>query len=93
MTSPITATLVGGPTLHLTYAGRTFLTDPTFDEPGAYAPRGGVTLTKLVGPAVAARAQRREGLRHARARRLALRQQRKLGGIAAPHPLHEARVG
>lgn len=54
MTSPITATLVGGPTLHLTYAGLSFLTDPTFDEPGAYAPRGGVTLTKLVGPAVAA---------------------------------------
>ncbi|WP_028049883.1 MBL fold metallo-hydrolase [Cellulomonas sp. URHD0024] len=53
MTSPITATLVGGPTLRLTYAGLTFLTDPTFDRPGAFGPRGGVTLTKLVGPAIA----------------------------------------
>jgi len=50
MTTPITATLVGGPTLALTYAGLTFLTDPTFDEPRDY--EGGITLRKLVGPAV-----------------------------------------
>jgi L-ascorbate metabolism protein UlaG (beta-lactamase superfamily) len=49
-TTEITATLVGGPTLRLTYAGATFLTDPTFDPPGEYT--NGVTLTKLVGPAV-----------------------------------------
>src|SRR4051812_22786860 len=53
MTSQLTATLVGGPTVLLTYAGLTFLTDPTFDLPGAYPATGGVTLTKLVGPAVA----------------------------------------
>ncbi|WP_456844843.1 MBL fold metallo-hydrolase [Cellulomonas sp. P5_C6] len=51
MTSSITATFVGGPTLRLTYAGLTFLTDPTFDPPGDY-PSGGATLHKLVGPAV-----------------------------------------
>ncbi|WP_051640176.1 MBL fold metallo-hydrolase [Cellulomonas sp. URHE0023] len=57
MTSSITATLVGGPTLRLTYAGLTFLTDPTFDDPRAFpaAGAGGVTLTKLVGPAIAVR--------------------------------------
>ena len=54
MTS-ITATFVGGPTLLLTYAGQTFLTDPTFDPPGDY-PGTGVTLHKLVGPAVPAAA-------------------------------------
>lgn len=42
-----TATLIGGPTLLLKYAGLTFLTDPTFDPPGAYG-----NLTKLTGPAV-----------------------------------------
>src|SRR6218665_2279374 len=50
MTTEITATLVGGPTLLLAYAGLTFLTAPTFDPPGRY--EGGVTLTKLIGPAV-----------------------------------------
>ncbi|MDM7832086.1 MBL fold metallo-hydrolase [Cellulomonas edaphi] len=49
---PITATLVGGPTLALSYGGLAFLTDPTFDEPGEYA--GGITLRKLVGPSVSA---------------------------------------
>lgn len=43
----VTATLVGGPTLVLTYAGLTVITDPTFDPPGEY---GG--LTKLRGPAL-----------------------------------------
>ena len=36
MTSSITATFVGGPTLSLRYAGQAFLTDPTFDPPGEY---------------------------------------------------------
>ncbi|WP_426595300.1 MBL fold metallo-hydrolase [Cellulomonas sp. McL0617] len=55
MTTSITATWVGGPTLRLTYAGLTVLTDPTFDGPGTYPPRvaGGATLTKLVGPGIA----------------------------------------
>lgn len=47
------ATLVGGPTLHFSYAGKTFLTDPTFDQPGSYE-AGGIVLHKLAGPAVAA---------------------------------------
>jgi len=50
----ISALLVGGPTLHLTYAGLSILTDPTFDEPGVYP--GGATLYKLAGPAVPASA-------------------------------------
>lgn len=48
----ISALLVGGPTVLLTYAGLSLLTDPTFDEPGEYP--GGVTLYKLAGPAVPA---------------------------------------
>ncbi|WP_144876955.1 MBL fold metallo-hydrolase [Microbacterium sp. 1.5R] len=50
----ISALLVGGPTLHLSYAGLSILTDPTFDPPGEYP--GGATLYKLTGPAVAASA-------------------------------------
>ncbi|WP_223626626.1 MBL fold metallo-hydrolase [Microbacterium sp. EST19A] len=50
----ISALLVGGPTLHFTYAGLAFLTDPTFDEPGSYD--GPVVLRKLTGPAVPASA-------------------------------------
>lgn len=50
----ISALLVGGPTLHFTYAGLSILTDPTFDEPGAY--EGPITLYKLTGPAVPASA-------------------------------------
>ncbi|MDQ0726328.1 MBL fold metallo-hydrolase [Microbacterium sp. W4I20] len=50
----ISALLVGGPTLHLTYAGLSFLTDPTFDEPGDYP--GPITLYKFTGPAVPASA-------------------------------------
>ena len=41
------ATLVGGPTVQFTYAGLSFLTDPTFDPPGE---NGG--LVKTAGPAV-----------------------------------------
>jgi L-ascorbate metabolism protein UlaG (beta-lactamase superfamily) len=43
---------VGGPTAVLELGGLRFITDPTFDPPGAYEPRPGVHLTKLGGPAV-----------------------------------------
>jgi L-ascorbate metabolism protein UlaG (beta-lactamase superfamily) len=50
-TRSTTATWIGGPTLRFTYAGLTFLTDPTFDDaPADY--EGSTTLHKLVGPAV-----------------------------------------
>ncbi|MFD4957615.1 MBL fold metallo-hydrolase [Microbacterium sp. NPDC058389] len=48
----LSALLVGGPTLQFDYAGLSFLTDPTFDEPGDYD--GPVVLHKLTGPAVSA---------------------------------------
>lgn len=51
-TDTVTITLIGGPTALLEVAGLRLLTDPTFDAPGAY-PSGAITLTKLVGPAVA----------------------------------------
>ncbi|MDN4481085.1 MBL fold metallo-hydrolase [Demequina muriae] len=47
MTGTPQATLVGGPTVVLEYAGLTFLTDPTFDPPGKVG-----NLTKLEGPAL-----------------------------------------
>jgi L-ascorbate metabolism protein UlaG (beta-lactamase superfamily) len=47
MTAVPVATLIGGPTVLLEYAGLRFLTDPTFDAPG---PVG--NLTKLAGPAL-----------------------------------------
>jgi L-ascorbate metabolism protein UlaG (beta-lactamase superfamily) len=50
--TPVRATLVGGPTVLLEYAGRRVLLDPTFDEPRSYD--GPVVLTKLAGPAVPA---------------------------------------
>ncbi len=52
VTSPalLDAVHVGGPTLRFRYAGATWLTDPTFDEPGDYP--GPITLHKLSGPAV-----------------------------------------
>ena len=46
-----TLTLIGGPTLLIEHGGFRILTDPTFDERGAYEARG-VTLTKLAGPAL-----------------------------------------
>lgn len=46
MTEDVSISLVGGPTAVLGYAGLTWLTDPTFDAPGAYG-----NLTKLAGPA------------------------------------------
>ncbi|KAA8884185.1 MBL fold metallo-hydrolase [Nocardia colli] len=45
---------IGGPTVRFRYADLVWLTDPTFDEPGDYVGGGGVTLTKLTGPAVPA---------------------------------------
>lgn len=48
----VTVTLIGGPTTLLEVAGLRLLTDPTFDPPGDFL-SGSVTLTKLVGPAVA----------------------------------------
>lgn len=51
-TTQLTALHIGGPTLRFRYAGLTWLTDPTFDEPGDYP--GPVTLHKLAGPAVRA---------------------------------------
>ena len=50
MTTPMTFTLVGGPTAVIEYAGLRMLTDPTFDPPGVY--EGGIPLHKLVGPAL-----------------------------------------
>ncbi|WP_203656910.1 MBL fold metallo-hydrolase [Demequina activiva] len=47
MTAVPVATLIGGPTVLIEYAGLRLLTDPTFDPPG---PVG--NLTKLEGPAL-----------------------------------------
>ncbi|MFK4088611.1 MBL fold metallo-hydrolase [Kribbella sp. NPDC020789] len=44
-------THIGGPTTRFTYGGRTFLTDPAFDEPRDYELPGRV-MTKLIGPAI-----------------------------------------
>jgi L-ascorbate metabolism protein UlaG (beta-lactamase superfamily) len=44
---------VGEPTAVLELAGVRLLTDPTFDPPGSYVPRPGVSLTKTAGPALA----------------------------------------
>jgi L-ascorbate metabolism protein UlaG (beta-lactamase superfamily) len=49
--SPVTARLIGGPTLLLEIAGLRILTDPTFDPPGEY-PSGPSVLVKTTGPAV-----------------------------------------
>ncbi len=46
-------TFIGGPTLHFTYAGLRFLTDPTFDEPQEYA-NIPLNVTKTRGPALSA---------------------------------------
>jgi L-ascorbate metabolism protein UlaG (beta-lactamase superfamily) len=49
----LTITLIGGPTALIEIDGFRLLTDPTFDEPGAYQlPH--VKLEKLTGPAVSA---------------------------------------
>lgn len=52
VSSTIRARLIGGPTLQFGYAGLNIVIDPTFDAPGEY--EGGITLRKLVGPAVPA---------------------------------------
>lgn len=49
--SPVTITLIGGPTALIEIGGFRLLTDPTFDEPGEYSlPH--VNLTKTSGPAL-----------------------------------------
>jgi L-ascorbate metabolism protein UlaG (beta-lactamase superfamily) len=49
----LTITLIGGPTALIEIDGFRLLTDPTFDEPGAYQlPH--VKLEKLIGPALSA---------------------------------------
>ncbi|MET0931674.1 MAG: MBL fold metallo-hydrolase [Aeromicrobium sp.] len=45
--------LIGGPTVHWTYAGLSILTDPTFDPAGDFVSPNS-TLRKLAGPAVTA---------------------------------------
>ena len=53
--STLRITLIGGPTALIEVDGFRLLTDPTFDEPGAYQlPH--VKLEKLVGPALSAKA-------------------------------------
>ena len=49
----VTLRHVGGPTAVIELAGLRFLTDPTFDPPGAY-PTPAYTLTKTSGPAAPA---------------------------------------
>lgn len=49
MTSLVTLTLIGGPTVAMRYAGLTVLTDPTFDPPGSHS-----GLSKIEGPALTA---------------------------------------
>jgi L-ascorbate metabolism protein UlaG (beta-lactamase superfamily) len=50
----LTITLIGGPTALIEIDGFRLLTDPTFDQPGAYQlPH--VKLEKLSGPAMSAR--------------------------------------
>jgi L-ascorbate metabolism protein UlaG (beta-lactamase superfamily) len=44
--------LIGGPTALLEFAGLRLITDPTFDAPGSYQPRPGITLTKMTAPAL-----------------------------------------
>ena len=48
-----TITYIGGPTAVLEYAGKRFITDPTFDAPGSYSDPGETTLVKTAGPAIA----------------------------------------
>ncbi|HEX5199653.1 MAG TPA: MBL fold metallo-hydrolase, partial [Actinoplanes sp.] len=45
----MTFRLFGGPTVEFSFGGLTFLTDPTFDEPGDY-PIGDRKLTKTAPP-------------------------------------------
>ncbi|MDJ0335905.1 MBL fold metallo-hydrolase [Salinibacterium sp. G-O1] len=45
-------TYLGGPTGILGYAGKRFITDPTFDAPQSYEAPGETTLVKTAGPAI-----------------------------------------
>jgi hypothetical protein len=53
---PVEILYIGGPTATLLVAGVKFIIDPTFDVAGKEYRRGAITLKKLVGPAVAAKA-------------------------------------
>jgi L-ascorbate metabolism protein UlaG (beta-lactamase superfamily) len=50
--STTTITYIGGPTAVLEYAGKRFITDPTFDGPGSYPEPGEPPLVKIAGPAI-----------------------------------------
>ena len=50
--SPTTFLYIGGPTGVLGYAGRRFITDPTFDAPQSYEDAGETVLVKTAGPAI-----------------------------------------
>lgn len=50
--STTTITYIGGPTAVLEYAGKRFITDPTFDAPQRYPDPDGTALVKTVGPAI-----------------------------------------
>lgn len=50
--STLTITYIGGPTAVLEYAGKRFITDPTFDAPGTYDDGDGEALVKTQGPAI-----------------------------------------
>lgn len=50
--SSTTFTYLGGPTGILEYAGRRFITDPTFDAPQSYEDPGETVLVKTAGPAI-----------------------------------------
>jgi L-ascorbate metabolism protein UlaG (beta-lactamase superfamily) len=53
MSSEMTLTLVGGPTVLIEYNGLRLLTDPTFDPPGQYqGPHSSVKHHKTSGPAL-----------------------------------------
>ena len=51
---PLTVTHIGGPTALISYAGQTFLSDPTFDAPGDIPTSGNRTLQKITAPAISA---------------------------------------
>ena len=50
--SSTTFTYLGGPTGILEYAGKRFITDPTFDAPQSYEDPGESVLVKTAGPAI-----------------------------------------
>jgi L-ascorbate metabolism protein UlaG (beta-lactamase superfamily) len=54
VTSPLAATLTGGPTAVLELGGVRLLVDPTFDPPGDYPLGGGRSLTKTAPAALTA---------------------------------------